>query len=1336
MENEPDHENVEQSLCAKITEEELNKSFNLEASLSKFSYIDLDKELEFKNDLIDDKEFDIPQVDTPPTLESILNETDDEDESFVLEDPTLLNIDTIDSHSYDTSSVASSDSGDRTNLKRKKRLPDSFSLHGSVMRHSLLKGISAQIVSAADKVDAGLPTAIVVSSLIAVGTSHGLALIFDQNQALRLCLGSTSVGGQYGAISALSINNDCSRLLCGFAKGQITMWDLASGKLLRSITDAHPPGTAILHIKFTDDPTLAICNDSGGSVFELTFKRVMGVRTCESRCLFSGSKGEVCCIEPLHSKPDLKDHPITQFSLLAMASLTKILVIGLKPSLKVWMTFPYGRMDPSSVPLLAWHFVAAHNSVNPMLAFCRGDVVHFLLVKRDESGAIHVTKQKHLHLYYDLINFTWINSRTVVLLDSAEKLHVIDRQTQEELETVEISEVQLVYNSSHFKSLATGGNVSQALALVGEKACYQSISSFGGQIFYLGTKSVYVMMLRSWRERVDHLLKQDCLTEALALAWSFHEGKAKAVVGLSGDASKRKAVVADRMVEILFHYTDRALKKCPDQGKIQVMEQHFQVVLMCWENHLYDAMIYVYNRGMNEFISPMEKLFKVIAPPLNAGKTLTDEQVVMGNKLLVYISCCLAGRAYPLGDIPEDLVPLVKNQVFEFLIRLHSAEASPEEEIYPYVRTLLHFDTREFLNVLALTFEDFKNDKQAVEYQQRIVDILLKVMVENSDFTPSQVGCLFTFLARQLAKPDNTLFVNRTLFDQVLEFLCSPDDDSRHSERQQVLLELLQAGGIVQFEESRLIRMAEKAEFYQICEFMYEREHQYDKIIDCYLRDPLREEEVFNYIHNILSIPGHSAEEKQSVWQKAMDHIEELVSLKPCKAAELVATHFSEQIETVLNKLQNQVLLFKFLRSLLDPREGVHVNQELLQISPCITEQFIELLCQFSPTQVIETLQVLEGYRLEETIQITQKYQLHEVTAYLLEKKGDVHGAFSIMLKRLQSKLQEITHQGETTREDPPLKAVEETTVETIALCQRNSHNLNQQQREALWFPLLEAMMAPQKLSSSATPHLHSEALKSLTMQVLNSMAAFIALPSILQRILQDPVYGKGKLGEIQGLILGMLDTFNYEQTLLETTTSLLNQDLHWSLCNLRASVTRGLNPKQDYCSICLQQYKRHQETADEIIVFSCGHLYHSFCLQNKECTIEIEGQARWTCYKCSSSYKAGKLSENSSEVKKGRITPSQVKMSPSCGPSKGDPAVKKATSEPALDPQQIQAFDRLCRLYRGSSRLALLTELSQSRGSESYRPFSGSQSGPASHSIFQNENFQLQLIPPPVTED
>lgn len=39
---------------------------------------------------------------------------------------------------------------------------------------------------------------------------------------------------------------------------QITMWDLANGKLLRTITDAHPPGTAILHVKVLN--STFVCN--------------------------------------------------------------------------------------------------------------------------------------------------------------------------------------------------------------------------------------------------------------------------------------------------------------------------------------------------------------------------------------------------------------------------------------------------------------------------------------------------------------------------------------------------------------------------------------------------------------------------------------------------------------------------------------------------------------------------------------------------------------------------------------------------------------------------------------------------------------------------------------------------------------------------------------------------------------------------------------------------------------------------------------------------------------------------------------------------------------------
>lgn len=49
---------------------------------------------------------------------------------------------------------------------------------------------------------------------------------WDTNQALRLCLGTKATGADFGAVSALSINHDCSRLLCGFAKGQVLFHDV------------------------------------------------------------------------------------------------------------------------------------------------------------------------------------------------------------------------------------------------------------------------------------------------------------------------------------------------------------------------------------------------------------------------------------------------------------------------------------------------------------------------------------------------------------------------------------------------------------------------------------------------------------------------------------------------------------------------------------------------------------------------------------------------------------------------------------------------------------------------------------------------------------------------------------------------------------------------------------------------------------------------------------------------------------------------------------------------------------------------------------------------------
>lgn len=71
-------------------------------------------------------------------------------------------------------------------------------------------------------------------------------------------------------------------------------------------------------------------------------------------------------------------------------------------------------------------------------------------------------------------------------------------------------------------------------------------------------------------------------------------------------------------------------------------------------------------------------------------------------------------------------------QVFEFLIRLHSAEAPTDEEVYPYVRTLLHFDTREFLNVLALVSGNTTSTKILGEKSHHLLHLIKDIYVKFS----------------------------------------------------------------------------------------------------------------------------------------------------------------------------------------------------------------------------------------------------------------------------------------------------------------------------------------------------------------------------------------------------------------------------------------------------------------------------------------------------------------------------------------------------------------------------------------------------------------------------
>jgi len=67
-------------------------------------------------------------------------------------------------------------------------------------------------------------------------------------------------------------------------------------------------------------------------------------------------------------------HPARDLLMLAMASLSKVLIVTLRPDLRVtYVHALYG--DAATLPLLAWHI-----AVDPVLAFARDQTIYLVQV--------------------------------------------------------------------------------------------------------------------------------------------------------------------------------------------------------------------------------------------------------------------------------------------------------------------------------------------------------------------------------------------------------------------------------------------------------------------------------------------------------------------------------------------------------------------------------------------------------------------------------------------------------------------------------------------------------------------------------------------------------------------------------------------------------------------------------------------------------------------------------------------------------------------------------------------------------------------------------------------
>ena len=91
--------------------------------------------------------------------------------------------------------------------------------------------------------------------------------------------------------------------------------------------------------------------------------------------------------------------------------------------------------------------------MDPVLAFGRQNTIHFYQLSETLSGKINFIPLQKAELGFELLNFGWLNTRCMCLLDSTETFHLYDVRNQETLESIELTDAQLVYGSPFFKGM-------------------------------------------------------------------------------------------------------------------------------------------------------------------------------------------------------------------------------------------------------------------------------------------------------------------------------------------------------------------------------------------------------------------------------------------------------------------------------------------------------------------------------------------------------------------------------------------------------------------------------------------------------------------------------------------------------------------------------------------------------------------------------------------------------------------------------------------------------------------------------------------------------------------
>ncbi|KAI9876110.1 MAG: Vacuolar protein sorting-associated protein 8 [Pleopsidium flavum] len=496
---------------------------------------------------------------------------------------------------------------------------------------------------------------------------------------------------------------------------------------------------------------------------------------------------------------------------------------------------------------------------------------------------------------------------------------------------------------------------------------------------------------------------------------------------------------------LISHYTSRGL-----DSRLEEMICHLdtatmdidQITTLCKQHNLYDALIYVWNHALGDYITPLVDLFGLVKlqqrSTTDAGGVADSIYSVNALKIFPYLSYIFTSRVYPTGnEVPDPEASKAKTELYSFLfsgkvINWPKRGGRPVltkwkqalEPSFPYLRLILDFDAPSFLSTLNVAFEDsFLNSgpdrlvngapsgvgegEQAFGIavnRQYIVSILLEVM-NPEDYPPEDTIYLDMFIARNMPKFPQFILLSGTSLHRVLVGLCNYPAKDIADDCQLSVEYLLSMYHPPDLET--LVPLFTKAHFYRVLKSVYKSDKRYAQLLQTCFEDQEDQDAVFECIGDCLRPrTGLNQREIHEVQAVIANHARDLVEIDTKAAASTIAEFAPDLHTTLLDTLEEDPPgQYAYLQTILEreSQTSFEAQRQPRGLDHGLVEKYVRLMCDYEPHHVNDYIERLKSgdLRLDEVLPALESSGVIDAAVVLMAREGQVREGMERLVKYL-----------------------------------------------------------------------------------------------------------------------------------------------------------------------------------------------------------------------------------------------------------------------------------------------------------------------------------------------